>query len=337
MRTLLYYLFVGIALIATLGSCSERNSVDSIIQQYKNGEISEDSLLSYLSDSINYKASLKWANSHKEDGMAFFILGRAYYSGLGTTKNLILSKANYVKAIELGSIRSMHNLAVIYCDPGCEDLDSAYYWFSEAAKNGLADSYFGVATTGALIRHNKNLPIDTIQFINYIKQGYSKGSMLCATELAKSYLSGFGVEKNSKKAYQLLIALPDEKLDAEALFVLGQMFENGNGVPQNFNKSTKYFKRSSDKGNTNATCQLGVCYQMGQGVEQNDSLAFMYYKKAANEGNAWGQRNVSTCYIEGIGTEINLSKGFEWVKMAAKNGDEVAIEYCNKNRLNYKE
>lgn len=337
MRKPLYYLLSVIALMATLNSCTERNSVGSIVQQYKNNKISEDSLLNYLSDSTNYKASLEWANSHKENDVAFFILGRAYGRGLGVAKNLFLSKANYLKAIEMGNNRSKQDLAVIYCDPGCEDLDSAYYWFSEAAKNGFADSFFGMATIDALIRQNKNLPIDKIKYTNWIKQGHGKGSVICTTELAKNYLSGFGVQKNSKKAYELLISLPDEKLDAEALFVLGKMFENGDGAPQNFNKSTSYFKRSSDKGNTNATCQLGVCYQMGQGVEQSDSLAFSYYKKAANDGNAWGQRNVSTCYIEGIGTEVNLSKGFEWVKMAAKNGDEVAIEYCEEKRLNYKE
>lgn len=333
----MYLLLVSLALAIAVTSCRDNNPVGRKVQQYKSGEISEDSLLRFTSDSINISATLAWANSHKDNDIALFLLGRVYTLGIGIPKNAKLSKAYYMRAIDIGNIRAMQDLAVLYVSPECENLDSAYYWFKQAANRGLGDSYFGLAATSSLIRQNSNLPVDTAQQLKYILQGFNKGSVICTTELAKYYLSGFGVKKDSKKAYGLLISLPDEELNAEALFVLGKMFENGEGAPQNFNKSTNYFRRSSNKGNTNATCQLGVCYQMGQGVEQSDSLAFFYYKKAANDGNAWAQRNISTCYIEGIGTDVNLSKGFEWVKMAARNGDIEAIKYCKQHNLNYKE
>lgn len=337
MRNLIYLLLISFTLTIAESSCRNKNSVENIVQQYKEGEISEDSLLDFVSDTINFDATLEWANNHKTDNIAIFLLGRAYAHGLGVSKDKKRSKAYYLKAVGMGHIRSTQDLAILYLSQECEDLDSAYYWFKKASEHELGDSYFGVVTTGSLIRQISNLPIDTAQNLKFILRGYEKGSLICTTELAKYYLSGLGVGKDSKKAYRLLSSIPDKKLDAEALFILGKMFENGDGVPQNFNKSTNYFKRSSDKGNTNATCQLGVCYQMGQGIEQNDSLAFFYYQKAANDGNAWGQRNVSTCYFEGIGTNINVPKGIEWIKMAAKNGDAEAIKYCKQHNLNFTE
>ena len=57
-----------------------------------------------------------------------------------------MARTWYRRAAELGNVRAMHNLAVLYTRPGSRapDYSSAKNWFLEAARRGLADSQFNL-------------------------------------------------------------------------------------------------------------------------------------------------------------------------------------------------
>ncbi len=50
----------------------------------------------------------------------------------------------------------------------------------------------------------------------------------------------------------------------------------------NYDKATKYFRRSSDDGNLVADWYLGHMYRIGRGVPQDDATAFSYYSRVAD-------------------------------------------------------
>ena len=50
---------------------------------------------------------------------------------------------------------------------------------------------------------------------------------------------------------------------------LGALFENGQGVAQDYNKAADLYKYTCDSGDTTGCHNLGVLYERGQGVEQN--------------------------------------------------------------------
>ncbi len=320
-------------------SCKDRSPIQKAVDDYRAGIISEDSIISFVSDSINVKETFEWATRNQsKNNIADWFLGRAYKLGLGVDRDPIKSKAYYISACKAGNGNAMSGLAQLYASyPGQENLDSAYYWFNEAIQHGQADSYFFVSQVDIQRNIQKGLPIDTAKIIEYWEYGVKANSPLCISALAALYYSGDGVvEPNKTKAFNMLALLPQDKLNDVSSYLLGEMYELGEGTNQNFNAALSFYKQSAAKGNTDAICKLGNFYQLGQGVERNDSLAFIQYNKAANAGNPWGQRCVAICYYSGIGTERNVSTANVWYKTAAKGGDIEAIKYCDCNKIDYK-
>lgn len=320
-------------------SCKDNSPIQKAVNDYRAGTISEDSLLAYISDSIRVKDTFDWATRHQsKDDLADWFLGRAYKFGFGVDSNPIKAKAYYLSASKAGNKNAMCGLAQFYMAfPEQENLDSAFYWLNEAASHGLPDAYFYLIGIDLMRNEHNGLPIDTVKLIENLQKGISLNSPLCISSMALLYYSGdFNMKKDKVKAYNLLNLVPKEKLNAESNYLLGEMYELGEGTNQSFNTALSYYKESAKQGNTNAMCKLGNFYEWGQGVVKNDSIAFIQYSKAANAGNPWGQRCVAHCYYSGIGTERNVGTAEQWIKTAAKGGDYDAIKYCERYKINYK-
>ena len=92
-------------------------------------------------------------------------------------------------------------------------------------------------------------------------------------------------------ALRLLRPLADQG-NAVAQFILGVMYDNGKGVPQNDAEAMNWYREAADRGETNAQCNLGTMYLTGQGVPQDYAEALKWYRKAADQGNANAQFNL---------------------------------------------
>ena len=64
---------------------------------------------------------------------------------------------------------------------------------------------------------------------------------------------------------------------------VGMMYKKGYGVPRDYKKAVKYFKKSSDQGFSLASYNLAAMYQSGKGVKKNRKLAFKSMLKAAEK------------------------------------------------------
>ena len=74
--------------------------------------------------------------------------------------------------------------------------------------------------------------------------------------------------------------------DALALWsYLGDMYDEGLGVPQNHAKAVEWFQKAADQGNDMGQVCLAGMYQQGLGVPQNHAKAAQWYQKAADQGN----------------------------------------------------
>jgi tetratricopeptide (TPR) repeat protein len=92
-------------------------------------------------------------------------------------------------------------------------------------------------------------------------------------------------------------SLEDAKKHLEDLglvvpFDLG-LYENDQGVPQDYAKARERYEKAADKGNEIAMCNLGVLYENGRGVPQDYAKAREWYEKAADKGDAH-----ATVYLE---------------------------------------
>ena len=82
-------------------------------------------------------------------------------------------------------------------------------------------------------------------------------------------------------ALRLLLPLAEQgHVDAQNL--LGIMYREGHGVPQDHVEAVKWYRLAAEQGEAIAQYNLGVIYHEGQGVPQDYVQAHMWYSLAAS-------------------------------------------------------
>ncbi len=124
-----------------------------------------------------------------------------------------------------------------------------------------------------------------------------------------------------KALRQFRIAAEKGKMSSgSAQFYLGVMYDNGQGVRQDYATAAKWYRKSANQGNAKAQNNLGVMYDDGQGVPQDYATAVKWYRKAAKQGNVYAQFNLGVIYRNGLGVGKDPAKAALWFQRAAEAG-----------------
>ena len=91
-------------------------------------------------------------------------------------------------------------------------------------------------------------------------------------------------------------------------------------------KMVHVLEEAADQGHAQAQCSLGVVYEQGQGVAQDYSAAMKWYRMAADQGDAQAQYNLGVMYYQGQGVPQNISEALRWLYKAQVQGHERAKE-----------
>jgi uncharacterized protein len=70
----------------------------------------------------------------------------------------------------------------------------------------------------------------------------------------------------------------------DAQFNLGQLYRNGQGVPQDHAAAASWYRKAAEQGDANAQVNLGVMHDKGEGVPQDYVLAHLWFNLAAASG-----------------------------------------------------
>jgi len=91
--------------------------------------------------------------------------------------------------------------------------------------------------------------------------------------------------------------------NAEAQFYVGLMYDNGEGVPQDYRQvvthvqqAMAWYRKSAEQGFAPAQTNLGILLETGGQIERNYKEAASWYRKAAEQGNAAAQFNLGLIY-----------------------------------------
>ena len=120
-----------------------------------------------------------------------------------------------------------------------------------------------------------------------------------------------------------------EKGLPEAQALLGAMYAQGRGMPQDPAEAIKWFRKGIAQDNHWAQHNLGYMYSQGYGVPQNYFEAAKWFRKAANQGNADSQSNLGAMYLTGSGVPQDFELSYIWLTVAAANGAKFALENRN--------
>lgn len=111
--------------------------------------------------------------------------------------------------------------------------------------------------------------------------------LLCSCCLGSAHASYFdGMEAYRLNDFQT--AMREFKAaedDAKALYMVGILYEKGQGISTDLVEAANWFRKAADKGYSSAQYRLGRLYERGLGVEQNRDEALAWYNKSSRNGN----------------------------------------------------
>ena len=170
--------------------------------------------------------------------------------------------------------------------------------------------------------------------------------------LGRMYASGEGIEKNPKRAAELLTeagsagftfaqvqlawlfidTLGQPELGIKTLKAaaddgypiaqndLGQLYYIGDIVPADPKLAIKYLTVAAENAEINAQLTLGRIYSNSDFVSADFTKSLYYNTLAAEAGEPKGYFNVAGLFLDGQGIDQNLEKGVEWLQKAANAG-----------------
>jgi len=102
---------------------------------------------------------------------------------------------------------------------------------------------------------------------------------------------------------------------------LGCAYEQGWFGKTNIPEALKWFRRSAERGDPDAQFSMGQMYEDGVGVVQNYSLAARWYRKAAEHvpdlgGAGQGRNRLGLLYLDGKGVQRDYVQAYMWFRLA---------------------
>lgn len=163
--------------------------------------------------------------------------------------------------------------------------------------------------------------------IKSVSLGFSlllaNGSIVYAQDFAK----GFEATQKGDFATALSEWRPlAQQGDADAQYNLGLMYDNGQGVTQDYKEALKWYRLAAAQGHSTAQSNIGFMYNKGLGVTQDYKEALWWFRLAAAHGNVGAQSNLGAMYGNGQGVIQDNVYAHMWFNIAASGGSANAMK-----------
>jgi uncharacterized protein len=123
--------------------------------------------------------------------------------------------------------------------------------------------------------------------------------------------------------------------NADAQIKLGDMYDKGQGVPQDYSRAVAWYRKAASTGSVEAFYILGQVYSKGRSIPditQDYIQAAMWYRKAADKGLFVAQFLLGEMYENGQGVPQDYVQAHMWFNLAAsrpcKGHDLLSVEVC---------
>jgi tetratricopeptide (TPR) repeat protein len=105
---------------------------------------------------------------------------------------------------------------------------------------------------------------------------------------------------------------------------LGDLYCDGNGVPQDYQVAMMWYRKAADQGYANAEVGIGDLYFKGFGVTQDYQEAMRWFQKAADQGEPDAENNLGLLYKNGFGVQQDYKEAMMWYQKAVSHGSADA-------------
>ena len=155
--------------------------------------------------------------------------------------------------------------------------------------------------------------------------------LLTAAPITITYAQNFDKAVKAYEAGDYTTAAKEFRLlaeqgDAGAQFNLGNMYDQGKGVPQDYAEAVRWYRLAAEQDYADAQFNLGNMYSKGEGAPQNYAEAVRWYQLAAEQGDADAQFNLGLMHFKGQGVPQDYVLAHMWFNIAAASGYENALK-----------
>ncbi len=108
-----------------------------------------------------------------------------------------------------------------------------------------------------------------------------------------------------------------EQGDTDALFIVGDMYFKGYGVPQDKEAAFKWYILAAEQGVAEAHNKLGCMYGNGDGVRQDYVIAYTWFAVAIAFGNLSSVKELEklyACHLTPIEVSQAAIRSLDWIK-----------------------
>ena len=229
--------------------------------------------------------------------------------------NTVLKMAEDGNAFAQTEIGNLYNSGSKTIEKNSE---KAFYWWSEAAKQGHVGAHNNIAFCYG---EGVGVAKDEEKAIKIFKELAENRDFAASKNLASHYINK--INKLNGELFPEFCNLEEQlalKGDAESQYYLARCYCQGcaNWKERNEFECCKWDEKAASQGFADSQYQIGICYFYGTGVNQKDpKKACEWFEKAADKGIVEAQFYIGYCYVEGIGVEKDPKKGCEWYEKAA--------------------
>jgi len=308
--------------------------LEAVRRAAENGDLTAQHYLGYYSSTGDRvpkdgAASVQWYTRASDAGYlpSFINLGVLYQLGQVVPRDLDKAVRYYRIAADGGLPQGQMNLGIAYRDGVgvARDPGEALKWFQRAADRGHAPAMVEV---GSAYRHGNGVDKDLVKAAQWFKRAAALEEPLADLNLGLLYEEeGKGNEAIPVYRQAAEHGLPD------ALWLLHNLYENGNGVPRDQPEADRWLLKGAESGGPRSQTSLGYHHQY-PGLKSKHQVgdtpasmaeAIKWYQRAADQHWPDAQYRLASCYLEGEGVELDEERGLELMRAAADQGHAKAL------------
>lgn len=253
-------------------------------------------------------------------------LALMYGSGLGIDSDSDQVLKWNKLAAEQGSAEAMYNLGKIYQRQ--EDYTMALKYLSEAANKQYSNAQYRL---GQMYQTGKGVAQNYDEAFKWYLLAANNNDSMARVRLGDMYYYGLGVKQDDTEAllwYQraTFSDVGEFAPNATALYTLGRMYEQGEGIEQNYEIATSFYKLAAEL--------LAFPYSDFEAILAKNRLATIYYyglmgqpdyKETLNAIKLGSYKTpydnflLARMYVNGEGVKQDTKKAFELYKKSHLN------------------
>lgn len=243
---------------------------------------------------------------------------------------------------EEGNVQAQYELAGLCCNKEPKDYRKAVHWYMKAAEQGHLDAQYLLIKEYSSFLTNR----DYEQLKQWLHVKAEEGIVQ-----AKFYLGELYFQLSDYEQALYWYRLAGNQRYGPAMCRLGQMYENGTGVAQDYKQAEEWFLKDgpygdaqwylltmyehmANEGDIEAQYKLGFQYRYGGSVDQWDpsfgidyKRALSLFRKSAEQGHADAQFQLAQMYNDGVGVTQNDVLAIYWYRKAAEQG-VASAQFC---------